>query len=198
MHGAAPPPLLAWQGFYVIVGSSAAALIGLQFVVIALLAGHRGRATWREIDAFATPTIRHFGAALLLSAMLSAPWPSLGSAGIALAVCGGTGVVYMAFVFRRARAQMTYQLVFEDWLWHMALPGLAYASLAGSALTLLRDTRISLFVMAGTTLLLVFIGIHNAWDTITYIVLDVPETRDPAAAMTEASPPGHDGSSGGP
>ena len=32
------PPLTEWETFYVIVGSSAAALTGLQFVVIALLA----------------------------------------------------------------------------------------------------------------------------------------------------------------
>jgi hypothetical protein len=187
VHDAAALPLLAWQSFYVIVGSASAALIGLQFVVIALLAGQKGRATAREIDAFATPTIRHFGASLLVSSMLCAPWPSLAAAGTALAICGATGVVYVVVIIYRARYQTAYQLVFEDWLWYMALPLLAYASLGVAAFALARDTSISLFATAGTTLLLLFIGIHNAWDTITYIVLQAREAGAPAAGIAEAS-----------
>jgi hypothetical protein len=38
-------PLVAWESFYVIVGSSGAALTGLQFVVIALIAEVRKRST---------------------------------------------------------------------------------------------------------------------------------------------------------
>jgi hypothetical protein len=58
MHDATRSGLAAWESFYVIVGSSAAALTGLQFVVVALLAENRIRSTTREIDAFATPTGR--------------------------------------------------------------------------------------------------------------------------------------------
>src|SRR5213075_1207236 len=36
MHQAVPSPLEAWANFYVILGSSAAALTGLQFVVLTL------------------------------------------------------------------------------------------------------------------------------------------------------------------
>ena len=46
-----------WETFYVIVGSAAAALTGLQFVVIALVADVRPRSSNETIDAFATPTI---------------------------------------------------------------------------------------------------------------------------------------------
>ena len=79
MHDPAGSPLAAWESFYVIIGSSAAALIGLQFVVIALLAETRRHSSTKEIDAFATPTIVHFATVLLLSSILSAPWPSLSS-----------------------------------------------------------------------------------------------------------------------
>src|SRR5436309_14142322 len=70
-------PFAAWENFYVIIGSSAAALIGLQFVVIALVADSRTQSTSREIAAFGTPTILHFSAVLLLAAILSAPWQTL-------------------------------------------------------------------------------------------------------------------------
>src|SRR5205823_13469555 len=60
-----------WQNFYVIVGSSAGALIGLQFVVITLIADMPiGQGAAQAGHAFATPTIVHFGAVLLLAAML--------------------------------------------------------------------------------------------------------------------------------
>jgi hypothetical protein len=167
--------LTAWESFYVIVGSSAAALTGLQFVVIALVAETKRRSTMREIDAFGTPTIVHFGAVLLVSSILSAPWPSLTSASIPLGICGLLGLIYGSVVIRRARRQTGYQPVLEDWIWHAALPLVAYAGLLAAALAMVRDALASLFVVAGTALLLLFIGIHNAWDTVTYIALDQVE-----------------------
>ncbi len=52
--------LSGWENFYVIVGSSAGALIGLQFVVITLIADFPVvRDAERAGSAFATPTIVH-------------------------------------------------------------------------------------------------------------------------------------------
>ena len=167
----------AWESFYVIVGSSAGALVGLQFVVIALLTETRRRSTTREIDAFATPTILHFCGALLIAAILSAPWPSLVGPGRALVVCGLAGVIYMIIVIRRAATQTRYKPVFEDWMRHAILPFVAYAALLGAALLLGRRLVGPLFVVAGAALLLLFIGIHNAWDTVTYIALGHMQDR---------------------
>jgi hypothetical protein len=167
-----------WENYYVIIGSSAGALIGLQFVVIALLTETRRRSTNREIDTFATPTILHFCAALVIAAIVSAPWPSLAGPRIALAVCGFAGVVYVTIVIRRAAAQPFYKPVLEDWIWHAVLPFVAYAALLAAALTPVRHLVGSFFVVAGTALLLLFIGIHNAWDTVTFIALGHMEPRD--------------------
>jgi hypothetical protein len=46
-----------------------------------------------------------------------------------------------------------------------------YAILALSGLLLLRNAAIGLFVVAGASLALLFIGIHNAWDTVTYVAV---------------------------
>jgi hypothetical protein len=170
-------PLVAWENFYVIVGSSAAALTGLQFVVIALMAETRKQSSTKEIDAFATPTIVHFCAVLLVSSILSAPWRALTSAALAVGACGAIGVAYGLLVFSRARSQTGYTLVVEDWLFHTALPLIAYAALFAAAVALRRHTHASLFAIASTVLLLLFIGIHNAWDTVTYIAV----VRDDAA-----------------
>jgi amino acid transporter len=177
----AHPLLSGWDNFYVIVGSSGGALIGLQFVVITLIADTHTRGTTDTISAFGTPTIVHLGAALLVSAIMSAPWPSLVAVAIALAVCGIAGIGYCVIVISRARRQKDYEPVFEDWLWHMVLPCCAYAALTLAALSLHTGSRTPLFIIAGAALGLLFIAIHNAWDTVIYIAVEAPrieETKD--------------------
>jgi len=161
--------LAGWENFYVIVGSSAGALIGLQFVVIALIANlPRAPSSAQAGAAFATPNIVHFGCALLLSAALCAPWQGIGAPAILLGLLGLGGVAYEIIVARRMRAQTAYKPEFEDWLFHALLPFAAYLVLAVSAYAALRHTREALFGVAATALLLLFAGIHNAWDAVTY------------------------------
>src|SRR6266568_263880 len=80
--------LTTWQSFYVITGSAAATLTGLMFVVITLIMGTRARRSSGTIGAFSTPTVVHFGVALLVAALLSAPWQALWNAGLLLGLCG--------------------------------------------------------------------------------------------------------------
>jgi len=164
--------LAGWESFYVIAGSVAGALIGLQFVVIALVADSRRRATTPEIAAFGTPTVLHFSAALFLSALLSVPWTGSSGLQFALGACGVAGVGYALVVIGRARRTPNYRPQLEDWVWHAALPLLAYLALSIAAALLARYTVCALGLIAGVTLGLVFIGIHNAWDTITYVAAD--------------------------
>ena len=163
--------LNAWENFYVIVGSSAGALIGLQFVVITLIAAKPIVGDARAAGAaFATPTIIHFGAVLLLSAIGNAPWTEITTVTILWGLIGLSGVAYVVVVARRMRVQSAYQPVFEDWLFHVLLPIVAYAVLAISAYATLSHTRAALFIIGTAALLLLFIGIHNAWDAVTYHV----------------------------
>ncbi|HEV2315189.1 MAG TPA: hypothetical protein VGR94_07780 [Candidatus Acidoferrales bacterium] len=159
-----------WENFYVIVGSSAGALIGLQFVVITLIADRPAAAHAQAGSAFATPTIVHFGAVLLLSAILSAPWQGVGSVATLLGILGLTGIVYEIIVVRRMQTQTTYKPEFEDWLFHALLPFAAYTTLAASAYATRAHAREAMFGAGVTALLLLFIGIHNAWDAVTYHV----------------------------
>ena len=176
--------LAQWQNFYVIVGSSAGALTGLQFVVIALLAEMRAAGGMLEIRAFGTPTVVHFCAALLVSAILSAPWPRLSGAGIALGCCGIAGVVYILTIIRHARRQTGYSPDAEDWFWYAGLPLAAYATLLSAGLALVRQPASCLFAIAAAALVLLYIGIHNAWDSVTYIV--VKHRRAPKGESRES------------
>ena len=167
--------LAAWESFYVIVGSSAAALTGLQFVVMTLIASERRPSDRPEqIHAFGTPTIVHFCAVLLVSAILSAPWHSRSGPAFSLAACGLSGIGYGAVVIRRARKQTGYTPVLEDWIWYGVLPLVSYVILFLGAIGIPRRPPSSLFAVGSGAVLLLFVGIHNAWDTVTYIAVERP------------------------
>ncbi len=165
------PALAGWENFYVIVGSSAGALIGLQFVVITLIAEIP---IVRDVElagsAFSTPTVVHFGTALLLSAIVSAPWHGIAAPAIMWGLVGLVGVVYSIIVAQRMRTQVAYKPVFEDWLFHFLLPFAAYATLAASAYVARQHVQGAMFGAGAAALLLLFTGIHNAWDAVTYHV----------------------------
>jgi len=169
--------LAAWETFFFLIGSSAAALTGLQFVVIALIADSRRKATSREIQAFGTPTIVHFSAVLLLSAMISAPWHSLSRLALVVGLYGGGGLLYTLVTFLRARRLKSYRLVFEDWLWHVGLPLVSYAVAIAAAFFIRDHSHRSLFIVGFSALMLLFIGIHNAWDAVTYITIEVGKRK---------------------
>jgi hypothetical protein len=185
--------LSGWENFYVIVGSSAGALIGLQFVVITLIADMpvvRGHPLAGA--AFATPTIVHFGSVLLLSAIACVPWRGTGAAAVLWGLLGLLGIVYEIIVVRRMRMQTLYTPQFEDWLFHVLLPFIAYAILAGSAYALRSSLAAAPFGTGAAALLLLFIGIHNAWDSVTYHVFVQRREHRKADPITEKAKSGND------
>jgi hypothetical protein len=175
MEVAGVSALASWESFYVIVGSSAAALTGLMFVVITLAAERWSGQTEPAVAAFATPTVVHLCAALLVSASMSAPWRTIEAAGLAVGIAGAAGVAYTLIVTRRAHRQTNYRPVLEDWVWHALIPFVAYLSYAIAGLGAHARSLTSEFVIAAGTLLLLFCGIHNSWDSVTYNALNNPK-----------------------
>jgi hypothetical protein len=146
--------LAGWSNLYLITGTAAATLTGLQFVVQTLLAS----GTLRSVGdgdpeggtaAFGSPTVVHFSLALLLSAVLCAPWGEYGGLRLTLGVLGAGALVYSGVVLRRARRQRSYVPTTEE--------------------------------------LLLCVGIHNAWDTVTY--LTATALRAVAPSEGEPAPP---------
>lgn len=164
-------PLAHWQNFYMIVGPSAGALIGLQFVVLSLMASRPvGRPAPIAGATYATPTIVHFAAVLALSAIVCAPWDGTAAAAIAWGVLGVIGVIYSLVTTKRMRSGTAYRPELEDWLCHAVLPLMSYLALAGSAGAAFFNAAWALFAVAAAALVLLFCGIHNAWDAVTYHV----------------------------
>jgi hypothetical protein len=168
-----------WDSFYVIVGSAAGGLIGLQFVVTTLIAQRTPLRAAEAGPAFATPTIVYFSTTLVLSALQRVPWPSISIAAALWGVIGLSGVVYAVIVGRRVRVQAVYHPLIEDWLFHLLLPLGAYAILTLSGLAASSHTQSALFGVAAAALLLLFIGIHNTWDSLVYHVFSQRSDREP-------------------
>jgi hypothetical protein len=192
MDGTLHEALELWGDFYLITGTAAAALTGLQFVVQTLIASDARRAVGSDpeagIAAFGTPTVVHFAMTLVLACLLSVPWPTAAELRATLVVLGAGALVYSAIVLRRARRQKAYEPVGEDWLWHVILPALSYAGVLIGGGLMGHGATGALFAIAAASLVLLCAGIHNAWDTVTYLTLAVARGQN-AAASRPAEPP---------
>lgn len=160
------PGFEEWESFYLIVGAAAGALIGLQFVVMTLMADRPPVPDARA--AFATPQIVHFSAALFLSALVRAPWHGIALPAALWGLGGACAFVYQLIVTRRMHRQSVYRPEFEDWFFHVVLPLSAYALVAASSVAAFWHPSEAQFALAAATLLLLFAGIHNTWDAVTY------------------------------
>ena len=202
MDAAQALPFSGWESFYVIAGSSAAALTGLNFVVIALSTETQRRLPSDAIRAYSTPTIVHFCFVLLFSAILSAPWQRVRGPALCLLVSAIVGLAYCGFITWQAAVQTNYKPVFEDWLFHSILPITGYAALLVASVTLQRFFDPASFVIAGVSLLLLYVGIHNAWDTVLWMAQNainrsgetesgdrVVEGDHPQAPLSQSAPP---------
>lgn len=80
----------------------------------------------------------------------------------------------MSIVLRRMRRTPNYHAVLEDWIWHIVLPFLAYIALLVAHMALRHDQHWALHVIGAAAVLLLFIGIRNAWDIVIYMVVTKP------------------------
>ena len=163
-----------WQNFYMIMGTAAATLTGLMFVVTTLIAGIDAQLPTLNaaVSAFNTPTVVHFGTVLLLAGILSAPWQSLSALSLLLLLVGLGMVLYSIVVLRRMRQVPHYQSTKEDWLWYMAFPLLSNSLLVVSAFLLLNNPSNALYVVGLAMIILLLVGVRNAWDMVTFLAIE--------------------------
>ena len=175
------PEIAGWDSFYVIIGSSAAALTGLMFVVIALTGEVTSSPGMIEtIRAFSTPTVVHFGAVLLLAALLTTPGHTVLTLSGSVGLCGIAGLRFTRWVVVHMRRQTQYTPIAEDWMWHVRMPALAYAALLAGGGALWWRPAPGLVLVAAAALFLLYIGIHNSWDAAIYVSVARRARRDRA------------------
>jgi hypothetical protein len=176
------PMFEGWDEFYFMIGSSAAALIGLLFIVATLSAGRDRSTVETGSKLFTTPLVCHLGAVLVLSA--AALVPSItpiayALAGGAISLFGAGFGVWIAIGIVRFPYEGKVDW-FDVW-WYGIIPGIIYVFLGCAAAAIAAHAPWSQIALAIALMALLLTTIHNAWDLVTYLAPRVEPPGKPPA-----------------
>jgi hypothetical protein len=167
-----------WDSFYLLVGGAAGALIGTMFIVATLTAGYDANRLSRGAAVYITPVVFHFGVVMVVSVLTAVPHLSSDIFALVMAVCAAVGVVYAVVTTVRI-----FRLDWDDTLpdlsdkfFYGVFPTLAYLALGGAAASIWLWPEDAPYLIGATMLILLVVGIRNAWDLATALV---QRQRDP-------------------
>jgi len=168
MHEAWTHELETWHEFYLLVGTAGVTLTGLLFVVVSLgprvVADHQATG----VRAFISPNAVYFTTALVVSAVLMVP--SLPAMAIGALLCLGAVASLGYLAYTKVHQQWRHnKLPFLDWIWFVGLPIAGYVLLLLSGIGFLLQAALSMHGVAVGLILLLVIGIRNAWDLVIWI-----------------------------
>jgi hypothetical protein len=180
--------LVEWGNFYVIIGSAAAGLTGLMFVVITLGAEAQTITNEKGLRAFVTPTVVHFCIALIVAVYLSSPGQTPASIGAGCAILGLAGLLYVGGAMVIAGGLREYQPVREDWIWHGAFPIIAYIGfLIVAVVVCTGHVSGGLRFLAADTVFILLTAIHNAWDAAVWVAMSASRRQpDKSSEATDS------------
>jgi hypothetical protein len=172
-----------WGEFYFMIGSSAAGLIGLLFVVATLTADIEQHRALKGVKLFMTPTVFHFAVVLVISALATTQEIHPDALAAVMGAAAFLGIVYIA----QRLAGLLRPKAVEDWtdiLFYGAVPMIGYIALGGAAWSVYATQPFAALLTAGLMLGFLLLGIRNAWDLVTWIA---PRTgrSDPRAEPVE-------------
>jgi hypothetical protein len=176
--------LEAWHDFHVITGGSAAALVGLLFVVISV-GPALGTRKPESVRAFISPTVAFFATVLVIAAIMAMPALSLNARGCAIAAVGFAGMLFLG-VARIYPQWRDAHLGFEDLLCYMVCPLLAYLALFCAGILILDDRDEALKVVGAAVIALIALGLRNAWDLVIFTARRTAEEQGKPASEQEA------------
>jgi hypothetical protein len=201
----------AWHDFYLLAGGASATLAGLMFIAITLYSGAPGTGAAprdvRGLNTFLSPTLIHFVYVLALASIVLVPTITGTMLGILLILAGlgslGHVVRTLPFLAEQYRLRRIDR---SDLFWYAVMPALVYVMLfdAGGGL-LNADLHAArppyaLDVLAAAAVLLLVMGVHNAWDLMVWMILrqaaaqkaDLPSAPQAqrAAGAPGGGPPG--------
>jgi len=162
-------PLADWRDFYVTIGTASGAIVGASFIVATLAFNLKERTM--GLRGFITPTAVHLGSVLVGSAILTVPTLTSLSLALLLGTGGICGTIYGVAVATRI---WHMRLGLDDRLCYVVLPILAYAAMAAAAVIESWAVTPALDTLAASLVVILIIGMRNAWDMATFMI-----TRDP-------------------
>jgi len=164
-----------WTAFYSLVGSATGSLLGLMFVVATLTAGRDPTLVARGAPVFVTPIVFHFAVVLFISAVAEVPKLPHPLIVAILAVVATAGFIYAAITTRELfDPEWAEPIEVSDKWFYGILPAIVYVALGGTAVTTSVAPTVSVYVIAATVLVLLMIGVRNAWDLATTLTLRRP------------------------
>src|SRR5437773_83456 len=168
MHEAWTHQLETWHEFYLLIGTAGVTLTGLLFVVVSL--GPRVVANQQAtgVRAFISPNAVFFTTTLVVAAALLIPDVPAMAVGAFLCVGAVGSLVYLAYTKAHRRWRLS-KLPSLDWIWFVGLPIASYVLLLLSGIGFLLQAALSMHGIAVALILLLVIGIRNAWDVVIWI-----------------------------
>ncbi|HLW46836.1 MAG TPA: hypothetical protein VKW09_03625 [bacterium] len=174
--------LQPWQNFYMLLGGASATLVGLMFIAISLGSGWwtaAERSTLNaSFNAFMSPTFIHFVYVLVTAVVVLVPTLSEPVLGGFLVLTGLGSLAHVArnlpFLHDRYRARIIDR---SDVVWYSLMPSLGYILYLAAGAGLLRAALLgtrpaqALDALAAANVLLMVIGVRNAWDLVVFLVM---------------------------
>jgi hypothetical protein len=166
-----------WETYFLMVGSSAAALIGLLFVVVTLAGEAATRepaqpadpAVERGARTFVSPTVFHFSVIVVICAVALIPHFSPHAMAAVAAIAGLFGLAYTAVVLSRLLGRRINVPHWTDPIYYGALPAIVYLWIVLSCIFVWSGSERGAYGIAIGTLGLLLVGIRDAWDLATWL-----------------------------
>ena len=164
--------LAPWRGFYSLIGSASATLVGLLFVAASVGSGVYTRDTHHALRAFLSPTVVHFSAVLAACLIALAPIRSTVVGGGLVAAAGLFGLAYALIVVRSlSRHGLMTKIDQEDRVYYALLPPIGYCILVASGAALAFRPALGCVLLPAALCALLLVGIRNAWDMTLWTVM---------------------------
>jgi hypothetical protein len=168
-----------WHDYFFMIGSSAAALIGLMFVVVTLTAGRDRQEVERGKQLYTSPIVWHLGAVLVLSGAVIVPAASGRFIGAIVGAAALLGIVIglrsAAGIARRPGAP---EAAGFDTVWYGLAPAIVYVGMAAGAFAIFSGRHWGAEALAADLMALLLVSIHAEWDLVTYLA-PIAGPRDP-------------------
>jgi hypothetical protein len=180
---AMPAPLAdsvhLWHDFYVLLGTASATLVGLMFVTATIGANLFTEANREAMRAFLSPTVVHFTAVLLICIVMIIPMRNWTALAVLLALGAVAGLIHSARVWMQLVVRRSFKVDVVDRLFYALIPVVGYVLVLASAALLFMERAMALVMLAAALMTLLVVGIRNAWDMTTFIVIRIPVSGQP-------------------
>lgn len=172
-----------WDNYFFMLGSAAASLIGLLFVVVTLTHGFDRNQALRASGIYMTPLAVHFAVVLSVSAVALAPGLDAGKSAVVLAIGAlvGLGNAIRTCLGIPALARTTGNPPhWSDFWYYGAAPAVIYLALGAIAAAVGAGAAWAATATAALLLVLLLVGIRNAWDLVTWMAPGPPPDMPPS------------------